>query len=221
VQAQEEKAGIKMARYIDAYCRLCRRTGTKLMLKGERCFTEKCALERRNIPPGFHSTGKRRGKISDRGAQLTEKQKAKYTYGLLERQFRRFFEEAGRMPGITGENLLILLERRLDNVVFRLGFADSRSQARQIVRHGHFKLNGRKTNIPSCLVKLGDVIEWRKESTKSEYYKILVERIEDKDVPIWLSLDKGNMVGKAISLPSREDIKTNFDEKAIVEYYSR
>ena len=210
-----------MARYIDAYCRLCRRTGTKLMLKGERCFTEKCALERRNVPPGFHSTGKRRRKISDRGAQLMEKQKAKYTYGLLERQFRRFFEEAGRMPGITGENLLILLERRLDNVVFRLGFADSRSQARQIVRHGHFKLNGRKTDIPSCLVKLGDIIEWRKESTKSEYYKILVEKIEDKNVPVWLSLDKGNMVGKAMGLPSREDIKTNFDEKAIVEYYSR
>ena len=210
-----------MARYIDAYCRLCRRTGTKLMLKGERCFTEKCALERRNVPPGFHSTGKRRGKISDRGAQLLEKQKARYTYGLLERQFRRFFEEAGRMPGIIGENLLVLLEKRLDNVIFRLGFADSRSQARQIVRHGHFRLNGRKTNIPSCLVKPGDVIEWRKASTKSEYYKIFVERIEDKDVPVWLSLDKESMVGRVVSLPSREDIKTNFDEKAIVEYYSR
>ncbi|MDD5311681.1 MAG: 30S ribosomal protein S4 [Dehalococcoidia bacterium] len=210
-----------MARYTEAYCRLCRRTATKLMLKGERCFTEKCALERRNIPPGFHSTGKRRSKMSDRGLQLMEKQKARYTYGLYERQFRRFFEEATRMQGITGENLLILLERRLDNVIFRLGFADSRSQARQILRHGHFKLNGRKTDIPSCLVKASDVIEWRKESTKSEYYKTLVERIEDKDVPAWLSLDKGNMVGKVLNLPSREDIRTNFDEKAIVEYYSR
>ncbi|MCX6004327.1 MAG: 30S ribosomal protein S4 [Chloroflexi bacterium] len=210
-----------MARYTEAYCRLCRRTATKLMLKGERCFTEKCALERRNIPPGFHSTGKRRSKLSDRGLQLLEKQKARYTYGLLERQFRRFFEEAARMQGITGGNLLTLLERRLDNVIFRLGFADSRSQARQILRHGHFKLNGRKTDIPSCLVKAGDVIEWRKESTKSEYYKILVERIEDKDVPAWLSLDKGNMVGKVLTLPAREDIRTNFDEKAIVEYYSR
>jgi small subunit ribosomal protein S4 len=210
-----------MARYTEAYCRLCRRTGTKLMLKGERCFTEKCALDRRNIPPGFHSTGKRRGKLSERGMQLLEKQKARYTYGLYERQFRRFFEEAVRTPGITGENLLIMLEKRLDNVVFRLGFADSRSQARQIVRHGHFKLNGRKTDIPSCFVKAGDIIEWRKASAKSEYYKILVEKLADKDIPVWLSLDKENMIGKVLSLPSREDIRTNFDEKAIVEYYSR
>lgn len=210
-----------MARYSAASCRLCRRTGTKLMLKGERCFTEKCALERRNVPPGFHSAGKRRSKISDRGAQLMEKQKAKYTYGLLERQFRHLFEEAGRMPGITGENLLVLLERRLDNVVFRLGFADSRSQARQIVRHGHLKLNGRKTDIPSCLVKPGDVIQWRKESTKSEYYKVLVEKIEDSNMPAWLSVDKENMIGRVISLPLPEDIKINFNEKAIVEYYSR
>jgi len=150
-----------------------------------------------------------------------EKQKAKYSYGVMERQFRRFFEEASRMPGITGENLLALLERRLDNVVFRLGFADSRSQARQIVRHGHFKLNGRKTNVPSCLVKAGDLIEWRKESTKSEYYKILVEKIEDKDIPSWLSLDKASMIGNVLSLPTREEIRTNFNEKAIVEYYSR
>jgi len=150
-----------------------------------------------------------------------EKQKAKYSYGVMERQFRRFFEEASRMPGITGENLLALLERRLDNVVFRLGFADSRSQARQIVRHGHFRLNGRKTNVPSCLVKAGDLIEWRKESTKSEYYKILVEKIEDKDIPSWLSLDKASMIGNVLTLPAREEIRTNFNEKAIVEYYSR
>jgi small subunit ribosomal protein S4 len=150
-----------------------------------------------------------------------EKQKAKYSYGVMERQFRRFFEEASRMPGITGENLLALLERRLDNVVFRLGFADSRSQARQIVRHGHFRLNGRKTNVPSCLVKAGDLIEWRKESTKSEYYKILVEKIEDKDIPSWLSLDKASMIGNVLTLPAREEIRTNFSEKAIVEYYSR
>jgi len=210
-----------MARYTEAYCRLCRRTGTKLMLKGERCFTEKCALDRRNTPPGPHSGGRRRRKVSDRGLQLMEKQKAKYSYGVMERQFRRFFEEASRMPGITGENLLALLERRLDNVVFRLGFADSRSQARQIVRHGHFRLNGRKTNVPSCLVKAGDLIEWRKESTKSEYYKILVEKIEDKDIPSWLSLDKASMIGNVLTLPTREEIRTNFNEKAIVEYYSR
>ena len=140
---------------------------------------------------------------------------------MFERQFRRFFDEASRMPGITGENLLILLERRLDNVVFRLGFGDSRSQARQIVRHGHIRLNGRKTNVPSCLVKAGDVIEWRKESTKNEYYKTLVERIEDKDVPPWLSLDKGSMSGKVLSLPASGEVRANFDEKAIVEWYSR
>ena len=210
-----------MARYTEAYCRLCRRTGTKLMLKGERCFTEKCALERRNSPPGPHGNSRRRGKLSDRGVQLMEKQKAKYTYGMLERQFQRFFNEAARMPGITGANLLRLLECRMDNVIFRLGFADSRSQARQIVRHGHLNLNGRRTNVPSCLVKTGDVIEWRNESTKSEYYKILVEKIEDKDVPAWLSLDKGNMVGKVMTMPEPGEIRTNFDEKAIVEYYSR
>jgi small subunit ribosomal protein S4 len=214
-----------MARYIDAYCRICRRNGTKLMLKGARCFTEKCALDRRSGPPGVHSggkgTGKRRSKQSERGAQLMEKQKARHSYGMFEKQFRRFFDEAARMPGITGENLLILLERRLDNVIFRLGFGDSRSQTRQIVRHGHIKLNGRKTNVPSCLVKAGDVIEWRKESTKSEYYKILIEKIEDKDVPTWLSLDKGSMSGKVVSLPGTGEIRTNFDEKAIVEWYSR
>jgi len=193
------------------------------MLKGQRCFGEKCAIERRNTPPGPHSSskGRRRSKVSDHGIQLMEKQKAKYTYGSYERQFRRFFDEASRLPGIKGSNLLVLLERRLDNVVFRLGFADSRSQARQIVRHGHIKLNGRKTNVPSCLVKADDVIEWRKESTKSEYYKILVEKIEDKDIPAWLSLEKENMVGRVLALPAGQEIRTNFDEKAIVEFYSR
>jgi small subunit ribosomal protein S4 len=197
------------------------------MLKGERCFSAKCAIERRNTPPGPHGSGhgpgkgKRRSKVSDRGLQLMEKQKAKYTYGTFERQFRRFFDEASRMQGITGANLLILLERRLDNVVFRLGFADSRSQARQVVRHGHIKLNGRRTDVPSCLVKAGDMVEWRKESTKSEYYKILIEKIEDKDIPVWLSLDKGNMAGKIMSLPAANEVRTNFDEKAIVEWYSR
>lgn len=210
-----------MARYIEAYCRICRRNGTKLMLKGERCFTEKCAMDRRSGPPGAHAGGRRRSKQSERGAQLMEKQKAKHSYGMYERQFKRFFDEATRMPGITGENLLNLLERRLDNVVFRLGFGDSRSQARQIVRHGHIKLNGRRTNVPSCLVKAGDVIEWRKESTKNEYYKTLVEKIEDKDVPAWLSLDKGSMSGKVLTLPASGEIRTNFDEKAIVEWYSR
>ena len=220
---EKEKASIEMARYIEAYCRLCRRTGTKLMLKGERCFTGKCALERRNTPPGPHATGKgkRRAKVSELGLQLMEKQKAKYTYGMLEKQFRRFFGEASRMSGMKGANLLVLLERRLDNVVFRLGFADSHSQARQIVRHGHIRLNGRRTDVPSCLVKAGDLIEWRKESAKNEYYKVLVEKIEDKNVPAWLSLDKANMSGTVISLPGVVDIKTNFNEQAIVEWYSR
>jgi len=210
-----------MARYIDAKCRVCRRAGDKLMLKGDRCFTSKCAFERRDVPPGYTGVRKRRAKKSDRGVQLQEKQKARYTYGLLERQFRKFFAEAERLPGITGETLLILLERRLDNVVFRFGFASSRAQARQLVRHGHFLLNGRKTDIPSCLVKSGDAIAWREASTKSEYYKTLVQEIEGRTIPGWLALDKQKMAGQIVNLPTAEDIEVKFDEKAIVEYYSR
>ena len=210
-----------MGRYTQANCRLCRRVGDKLMLKGDRCFTSKCAFERRDVPPGYKGVTKRRPKKSDRGLQLQEKQKARYTYGLLERQFRKFFAEAGRLPGITGENLLILLERRLDNVVFRLGFASSRPQARQLVRHGHFLLNGRKTDIPSCLVKSGDAISWREGSTKSEYYKMLVQEIEGRTIPGWLTLDKQKLVGQIVNLPTAEDIEVKFNEKAIVEYYSR
>jgi small subunit ribosomal protein S4 len=210
-----------MARYIDAKCRLCRRVGDKLMLKGDRCFTSKCAFERRDVPPGYTGASKRRAKKSDRGIQLQEKQKARYTYGLMERQFRKFFAEAERLPGITGETLLILLERRLDNVVFRFGFASSRAQARQLVRHGHFLLNGRKTDIPSCLVKPGDAITWREHSTKGEYYKTLVQEIEGRTIPGWLALDKQIMAGQIVNLPTAEDIEVKFDEKAIVEYYSR
>jgi len=210
-----------MARYTEANCRLCRRVGDKLMLKGDRCFTSKCAFERRNVPPGYTGAAKRRPKKSDRGLQLQEKQKARYTYGLLERQFRKFFAEAERLPGITGENLLILLERRLDNVVYRLGFASSRPQARQLVRHGHVLLNGRKTDIPSCLVKPGDTISWREGSTKSEYYKILVQEIEGRNIPGWLTLDKQKLAGQIVNLPTAEDIEAKFNEKAIVEYYSR
>ena len=210
-----------MGRYTQANCRLCRRVGDKLMLKGDRCFTSKCALERRNVPPGYKGITKRRPKKSDRGLQLQEKQKARYTYGLLERQFRKFFAEAERLPGVTGENLLILLERRLDNVVYRLGFASSRSQARQLVRHGHILLNGRKTDIPSCLVKPGNAISWREGSTKTEYYKTLVQEIEGRTIPSWLTLDKQKLVGQVVNLPTAEDIEVKFDEKAIVEYYSR
>ena len=207
-----------MARYIEAVCRLCRRSGDKLMLKGTKCIT-KCTLDKRPKPPG-PQLGRRR-RISDRGLQLREKQKVRHSYGILERQFRRFFAEAARLPGITGENLLVLLERRLDNVVYRLGFADSRAQARQLVQHGHFLLNGRKTDIPSCLVKEGDTIGWRERSTKSEYYKQLVPSIEGRLVPSWLSLDKQKLIGQVLSLPTSDDVETKLDVAAVVEYYSR
>jgi small subunit ribosomal protein S4 len=209
-----------MARYTEAVCRLCRRSGEKLFLKGSRCFTPKCAIDKRPKPPGQQTTRRRR-RFSDRALQLREKQKARYTYGTLEKQFRKTFKQAERQAGITGENLLVLLERRLDNVVYRLGFADSRAQARQLVRHGHIVLNGRKTNIPSCLVKEGDTIGWRENSQKSEYYKQLVEEIESKTVLNWLSLDRQNLVGQVLTMPTPEEIDARFDGKAIVEYYSR
>lgn len=209
-----------MGRYTAAVCRLCRRSGEKLMIKGDRCFTPKCAVEKRPKPPG-QQISRRRRRISDRGLQLREKQKARYSYGVLEKQFRRFFNEAERQPGITAENLLVLLERRLDNVVYRLGFADSRNQARQLVRHGHILLNGRKTDVPSCLVKEGDTISWREQSAKSEYYKTLKETIEAKTVLNWLSLDRANLEGKILSMPTPEDIEAKFEGPIIVEYYSR
>ena len=183
------------------------------MLKGDRCLTPKCAMDRRRRTMG------RRRRVSDRGLQLIEKQKVRYSYGVLERQFRRFFAQAEKQLGITRENLQVLLERRLDNVVYRLGFADSRAQARQLVQHGHILLNGRRTNIPSCLVKEGDTIGWK--DTKTEYYKQLVESIEAKSVASWLSLDRQNLVGQVISLPTPEEIGAKFDGKTIVEYYSR
>lgn len=208
-----------MARYTAAVCRLCRRSGDKLMLKGSRCFTAKCALDRRAKPPGQQLSRRRR--LSDRGLQLREKQKARYTYGILERQFRRFFAEARRQSGITGENLLVLLERRLDNVAYRLGFADSRSQARQLVQHGHIMVNGHKTDIPSYLVKEGDTISWKESSTKTEYYKQLVQSIESKVILSWLSLDREKLIGRVSSLPTPDDIGAKFEWQSIVEYYSR
>ena len=210
-----------MARYTGPACRLCRRFGDKLMLKGERCSTPKCPLEKRSTPPGRRPLARWRSRISERGLQLREKQKLRFSYGILERQFRRFFVEAKKGPGTTGENLLILLERRLDNVVYRLGFADSRAQARQIVRHGHIIVNGRKTDIPSFLVKSGDVVKWREASTKTEYYKRVAEEIEEKFIPDWLSLDKESMTGRVLNLPGKDDIEAGFNVKAIVEYYSR
>jgi small subunit ribosomal protein S4 len=208
-----------MARYTGPVCRLCRRQGEKLMLKGERCTTKKCALERRSLPPGRKRPQRR--KISDRGLQLREKQKARHTYGLLERQFRRHFDEAERRPGVTGENLFRILEMRLDNVVYRLGFADSRSQARQIVRHGLLAVNDRKTDVPSYEVKAGDEITWVKRGAATEYYKIMAERIGDKLVPDWLSLDREKLSGRVLSPPGLGDIELKIDEKVIVEYYSR
>ncbi len=208
-----------MARYVGAVCRMCRRSGEKLFLKGDRCFTPKCSIDKRPKPPGMQP--RRRPRISDRGMQLREKQKARYSYGMLERQFRKTFAEAERQAGVTGDNLLILLERRLDNIVYRLGFSDSRNQARQLVRHGHIMLNDRRTDVPSALVKEGDTIGWRKESAKSEYYKQLTQTIEAKTVPDWLSLDKKNLVGQMVSLPTPEGIEAPFNGKTIVEHYSR
>ncbi len=208
-----------MARYTTAVCRLCRRSGDKLMLKGSRCFGPKCAMERRGKPPGHQPMRRRR--LSDRGVQLREKQKARYSYGMLEKQFRRFFEAAERQAGITGENLLVLLERRLDNIVYRLGFADSRSQGRQLVRHGHILVNGRKVDVPSYLIKEGDTISWKEASTKSGYYEQMAQGFESKVIPEWLSLDIEKGVGQVISLPTPSDIEAKFELPGIVEYYSR
>jgi small subunit ribosomal protein S4 len=208
-----------MARYTGPACRLCRRQGEKLMLKGDRCTSRKCALERRSLPPGRQRPQRR--KISDRGLQLREKQKARRTYGVLERQFRKHFTEADKRPGITGENLLQILEMRLDNVVYRLGFADSRRQARQIVRHGHISVNGHRVDIPSYQVKSADVIAWSESSVATEYYKRLAQQIGDKIIPEWLSLDQEKLSGKVMAPPKRSDIDLSINEKVIVEYYSR
>ncbi len=207
-----------MARYTAAVCRLCRRSGDKLMLKGDKCIT-KCTLDKRPKPPG-PQLGRRR-RISDRGLQLREKQKVRHSYGMLERQFRRFFIEAERQPGITGENLLVMLERRLDNVIYRLGFADSRAQARQLVQHGHILLNGHKTDIPSCLIKEGDTITWHERSIKNEYYKQRLQSIGGQAVAGWLSLDKQKLIGQVLSLPTPDDVEIKFDVASVVEHYSR
>ena len=211
-----------MARYSDAVCKLCRREGMKLFLKGERCLSPKCAIERRNYPPGDH--GKKatfRRKVSDYGMQLREKQKARRIYGVMERQFRRYFEEATRLPGLTGVMLLAMLERRLDNVVYRMGFADSRAQARQLVLHGHFEVNGRRTDIPSYNVSVGDEITVSQSSRGTVYFKDRAQIMESSRVPAWLTLDLGGMRGKVAGEPGREDIEIPLNEQLIVEYYSR
>ncbi len=209
-----------MARYTGPVCRLCRREGQQLFLKGEKCLTDKCPVKRRPYPPG--NQGQRRGrKISDYGEQLREKQRTRRIYGVLERQFFKEFELAERQAGPTGENLLRVLEQRLDNVVFRLGFASSRAQARQLVTHGHFTLNGRKTDVPSALVKPGDVIAVKEQSRESEYFKVVAEGLGRHQPPEWLSLDAANLSGRVIRLPSREEIDSQVNESLVVEYYSR
>jgi len=208
-----------MARYIGPVCRLCRREGTKLFLKGDRCFSEKCAIERRNYPPGQH--GQTRPRFSDYGMQLREKQKVKRIYGLLEKQFENTMSAANRMKGRTGENLLSLLERRLDNVVFRLGFATSRAEARQLVRHGHFLINGRKATIPSMLVRAGTKITLAEGSRQITRIAGALEALERRSVPSWLEIDKDNFEGTVKALPVREEITLPIQEQLIVELYSR
>ncbi len=208
-----------MARYTGSVCRLCRREGTKLFLKGDRCFSEKCAIEKRNYPPGQHGQGRTR--FSDFGIQLREKQKVKRMYGLLEKQFRSTFDTASNMQGRAGENMLMLLERRLDNVVFRMGFATSRSEARQLVRHGHFQLNGRKAMTPSILVRPGWTVTLREKSRQVVRIAAALETIEGRSLPQWLEIDKDTFQGTIVQLPAREDITLPIDEQLIVEFYSR
>lgn len=209
-----------MARYTGPVCRLCRRHGDKLYLKGDRCAGPKCAFERRPAAPGQQKFGRRR-RVSDRALQLREKQRARVTYGLMESQFRRYYRDAMRRTGVTGDTLLRLLEQRLDNVVYRLGFADSRPQARQIVRHGHIALNGRVTDIPSCAVKIGDEIVWSPKGQRTELFKIVQEGMQTKEVPDWLGVDAASMAGRVVAQPDVAQVGAKFDPAVIVEFYSR
>ncbi len=208
-----------MARYTEALCRLCRRESEKLFLKGDRCNTDKCAIERRKYAPGQH--GQRRRKPSDFALQLREKQKAKETYGILESQFKKYFYMAEKMKGITGNNLLQLLERRLDNVVYRLGFASNRRQARQFVTHGHFSVNGRRVTIASYLVRLGDTVAPRESSKKLDLIQENISRIEHRGFPAWMEMDINSLNGKMLHLPSREEMALPIQEQLIVELYSK
>lgn len=209
-----------MSRYRGSVCRICRRENIKLFLKGERCYTEKCAFDRRGYPPGQHGQ-RRKGKASDYGIQLREKQKVKKMYGLSENQFRLFFERADGMKGITGTNLLVLLERRLDNVVYRMGFVNSRNQGRQLVRHNHFLVNGEKVNIPSFLVKMGDTVEVADKSKKVQAISESIEAIDRRGVPQWIELEKDNLKGIVKNYPVREDLTMPMQEQLIVELYSK
>ena len=208
-----------MARYTEAVCRLCRREDMKLYLKGDRCYTNKCAIDRRGYAPGQH--GQRKHKQTEYGMQLREKQKAKRIYGVLESQFRKYYDMAVKKKGVTGNNLLQILETRLDNVVYRLGFAASRKEARQLVLHEHFTVNGKKVNIPSYLIEVGDVIQLKDKSKKSDKFKAVVESTSSKIVPKWLEVDVDKFEGKVIVLPEREDIDLEIQDHLIVELYSR
>ena len=208
-----------MARYTESVCRLCRRENLKLFLKGERCYTDKCAIERRNYPPGQH--GQKRPKFSEYSIQLREKQKLKRIYGLLERQFRRTFARASREKGITGEALLILLERRLDNVVYRLGFASSRAEARLLVRHGHILVNGKRVNIPSYFVRVGDEVSVKEQSRQMARVLTAMEGAQRRGVPEWAELDRDACSGRIKLMPARSDVTMPINEKLVVELYSK
>ena len=208
-----------MARYTGPVCRLCRRLGDKLYLKGDKCYSPKCPFERRPFAPGQRSA--RRRKVSDRGLQLREKQRARAIYGVLEKQFRRYYAEAVRRPGVSGDNLLRLLELRLDNLIFRLGFADSRAQGRQVVLHEHITVNGRKAHTPSHVLKVGDVIGWTSQGQSSKYYQIVKEQLASKSQPSWLSVEEEKMIGRVLMQPEIEEIGAKFSSATVVEYYSR
>lgn len=208
-----------MARYRGSVCRLCRREGRKLFLKGERCYTDKCSVDRRPYAPGQHGQGRK--KLSEYGLQLREKQKAKRIYGVLEAQFRNYFAEADRRPGITGENLLKILETRLDNVVFRAGLGRSRTEARQVVRHNHIEINGKRVNIPSYQVRVGDVIEIKEKSLNIQRFKDVLESTDSRLIPDWMDVDQENKVIKVLDVPTREQIDVPVEETLIVELYSK
>lgn len=210
-----------MARYAGPVCRLCRREGMKLFLKGERCYAEKCAIEKRNVPPGQQGRRRRPTKVMGYGSQLREKQKVKRTYGVLESQFRRYFAAAERQRGITGETLLQLLERRLDNVVYRLGLATSRPQARQLVRHGHLHVNGKRADIPSFSLKAGDAVTVKERSSKKPSIVYAMEEVKGRGIPGWLEFDASTMTGRVATLPTRDEINLPVQEQLIVELYSK
>ncbi len=208
-----------MARYTDPVCRICRREGAKLFLKGTRCYTKKCSFERRPTPPGQH--GIRRRKVGEYGLQLREKQKIRRIYSVLERQFKGYFEEASSTPGVTGENLLRMLELRLDNVVYRMGFANSRAEARQLVGHAHFAVNGRPSNVPSLQVKPGDRVEVRESHKSREPFKAAADQIRTRQIPEWLSVDAAKLSGSVLTAPRRDQLPLDLNEQLVVEYYSR